>query len=400
MGILALNFPIVRIQEIIDECGKASRRIRDLPAVVVVFYILGLSLFSGVAYESVLRWLLTGLQWLGNQDLRVSGKGALSAARTRLGEAPIKRIFEKLAIPIADPKLKGSYWKGLHLVAWDGSTLALQDNDAISQAFGRATNQHGEGAWPQLRFVALVELGTHLIFAASLGGYRTSEITLAQELVGELKSGMVCLADRLFPGFELWQQASAQGAHLVWRTKMGLTLRRIKTFDDNSYLAEWWPESGRRKKQKPIQVRVVEYLIKDQEGSTTNTYRLMTTILDPQTASATELAKLYPQRWEIELCIKETKTGMRRGIVTLRSKTPELVKQEFWGMLLAHYAVRKTMAQAALGIGKDPDELSFSQSIEIIKSTQAGPILSFSPSKKTANSRASAKADRPYESSQ
>ena len=397
LGILALNFPTVRIQEIIKDCDRCSQRVRDLPAVVVVFYILALSLFPGVGYESVLRWLLTGLQWFGNKNLRISGKGALSAARTRLGEAPLKSLFEKMALPMADPHLRGCFWKGLHLVAWDGSTLALQDTKTVSEEFGRSSNQHGQSAWPQARFVALVEIGTHLIFAAALGGYRASEIGLAHELVGELKTGMLCLADRLFPGFELWQQASAQGAHLLWRVKIGLTLKPVEVLSDGSYLADWLPESGQRKQQKPVRVRVIEYRLQSKpkvqeprSRADAETYRLMTTILDPSFASATELAQLYPERWEIELSIKETKTGMRCGMATLRSKTPKLVRQEFWGLLLAHHAVRKTMALAALDVDKDPDRLSFAKCIEIVKTTQTGPVLSFPPSKKSSHPAPSA----------
>ena len=397
LGILALNFPTVRIQEIIKDCDRCSQRVRDLPAVVVVFYILALSLFPGVGYESVLRWLLTGLQWFGNKNLRISGKGALSAARTRLGEAPLKSLFEKMALPMADPHLRGCFWKGLHLVAWDGSTLALQDTKTVSEEFGRSSNQHGQSAWPQARFVALVEIGTHLIFAAALGGYRASEIGLAHELVGELKTGMLCLADRLFPGFELWQQASAQGAHLLWRVKIGLALKPVEVLSDGSYLADWLPESGQRKQQKPVRVRVIEYRLQSnpkvqepRSRAEAETYRLMTTILDPSFASATELAQLYPERWEIELSIKETKTGMRCGMATLRSKTPKLVRQEFWGLLLAHHAVRKTMALAALEVDKDPDRLSFAKCIEIVKTTQTGPVLSFPPSKKSSHPAPSA----------
>lgn len=397
LGILALNFPTVRIQEIIKDCDRCSQRVRDLPAVVVVFYILALSLFPGVGYESVLRWLLTGLQWFGNKNLRISGKGALSAARTRLGEAPLKSLFEKMALPMADPHLRGCFWKGLHLVAWDGSTLALQDTKTVSEEFGRSSNQHGQSAWPQARFVALVEIGTHLIFAAALGGYRASEIGLAHELVGELKTGMLCLADRLFPGFELWQQASAQGAHLLWRVKIGLTLKPVEVLSDGSYLADWLPESGQRQQQKPVRVRVIEYRLQSnpklqepRSRADAETYRLMTTILDPSFASATELAQLYPERWEIELSIKETKTGMRCGMATLRSKTPKLVRQEFWGLLLAHHAVRKTMALAALDVDKDPDRLSFAKCIEIVKTTQTGPVLSFPPSKKSSHPAPSA----------
>jgi len=231
------------------------------------------------------------------------------------------------------------------------------------------------------RFVALVESGTHLIFGANLGGYHDSEITLAKALAAKLRPGMLCLADRLFPSYGLWRQFARSGAHLLWRAKAKMPLRKIASLPDGSYLAHWLPEEGRKKGAKAIVVRVVEYKLKDASNAKSgeDIYRLLTTILDPTEASATELAKLYPQRWEIEITIKESKTILRKGKITLRSKMPALVKQEFWGMILAHYLVRKMMAQAAMDTGRDPDKLSYEGSIEIIKSTLAGPALSFSP---------------------
>ena len=384
LGVLALCFPAHKIQAIIGDCGKASERIRDLPAAVVAFYVIALSLFPGAGYQSVLRWLITGLQWLGVGRFRVSGKGALSAARQRLGAEPMRRIHEQMAPPLADPSIAGCYWKGMHLVALDGSTLALQDTVSNATAFGRSSNQNGDGAYPLARFVALVEVGTHLIFAAELGRYCDAEIRLAEPLLAHLKPGMLCLADRLFPGYHLWKQAAASGSHLLWRAKAAMELAKIEDLPDGSWLARWYPSRNRKAEPAGQVVRVIEYKLKGkrsnrENGSDDETYRLITTILDPQTASAKELAEIYPQRWEIEITIKEGKSILRRGQVTLRSKVAELVKQEFWGMLLAHYLVRKMMAQAALKNGIDPDELSYQGSVEIIKSTQAGPVLSFPP---------------------
>jgi IS4 transposase len=158
-------------------------------------------------------------------------------------------------------------------------------------------------------------------------------------------------------------------------------LRKIKDLPDGSWLAEWLPEEQRRKGREALIVRVIEYRIKDPgaTGIQDEVYRLITTILDPAQASAKELAALYPERWEIEITIKESKTILRKGRITLRSKKPELVRQEFWGMILAHYLVRKMMAQAALDKKIDPDKLSYEGSIQIIRSTQAGSVLSFSP---------------------
>jgi hypothetical protein len=382
VGVLSLCYPLQAVRAVVEECDKKDKRVRDLPAALVVYYVIGLSLFPGVAYRSVLRWLIGGLQWLGNHHrFRVAGSEALSRARQRLGTLPLQRLHETQAHPMKDRSLPGSYFKDLLLVAIDGSTLALQDTALNSAEFGRSTNQNGDGAWPLARFVALVECGTHLIFGAKIGAYKDSEITLAKELARALGPGMLCMADRLFPGYELWCQYAATGADLLWRAKISVPLRKIKDLSDGSWLAEWLPEDQRRKGCEALIVRVIEYRIKDSgaTGSQGEVYRLITTILDPARAGASELAALYPQRWEIEITIKETKTILRKGRITLRSKKPELVRQEFWGMILAHYLVRKMMAQAALDKKIDPDKLSYEDSIQIIRSTQAGPVLSFSP---------------------
>lgn len=383
VGVLALCYPLQKIQSLINECGKQSMRTRDLPPALMVYYVITLSLFPGVAYQSVLRWLISGLQWLEiKSQFRVACRESLSNARQRLGELPLRRLHEEMAKPMNSKALKGSHFKDLLMVAFDGSTLALQDTKANSEAFGRSTNQNGDGAWPLARFVALVECGTHLIFAAHIGGYKDSEITLAKHLMSQLKPGMLCLADRLFPSYELWQQARATGAELLWRARMALPLRKIKTLSDGSYLAEWLPEEARLKGKQAIVVRVIEYRLNEKgaKSQSTEVYRLITTLLDPEVAPAGELAAVYPQRWEIELTIKESKTILRKGRITLRSKNPELVRQEFWGLLLAHYLVRKMMAQASLENGLDPDVLSYEGCIEIIKSTQTGSVLSFPPS--------------------
>ena len=381
VGVLSLCYPLPAVRAVVEECGKTDKRVRDLPAALVVYYVIGLSLFPGVAYRSVLRWLIGGLQWLGNHRFRVAGAEALSRARQRLGALPMQRLHETLAHPMRERSLPGCYFKDLLLVAVDGSTLALQDTAPNSAEFGRSTNQNGDGAWPLARFVALVECGCHLIFGARIGAYKDSEITLAKELARALGPGMLCMADRLFPGYELWRLYAASGAHLLWRAKNSVPLRKIKDLPDDSWLAEWLPEDQRRKGREALIVRVIEYRIKDPgtTGIQDEVYRLITTILDPAQASATELAALYPQRWEIEITIKETKTILRKGRITLRSKKPELVRQEFWGMILAHYLVRKMMAQAALDKKIDPDKLSYEDSIQIIRSTQAGPVLSFTP---------------------
>ncbi len=352
---------------------------RDPPAAVAAYYVIGMSLFPSAGYEAVLGWLLGGLRWLEGGALRLAGKSSLSRARQRLGEEPLRLLFDRMARPLDDPGLKNSRWRDLCLVAPDGGTLALQDTAACAEAFGRSGNQNGEAGFPQARFAALAETGTHLVFGASLGAYNDSEITLAGRLLDRLRPGMLCLTDRLFAGLPLWRQAAATGAHLLWRAKTGLALHRLRTLADSSWLARWEPSEARSIKARAagaVTVRVIEYRLLGGDGEV---YRPVTTLPDPVHAPAERLAALYPRRWEIELTIKEGKSVLRHGQVTLRSKTPELVRQEFWGLLLAHHMVRRMMAQAALDRGKDPEELSFTGAVEIVKMHLAGSLPSFSP---------------------
>lgn len=378
-GLIANCFPAGDLQRIISDSGKASKRMRDLPAVVVAYYVIALSLFPGVGYQNVLEWLLCGLRWLDAGRFRVSGKGSLSRARERLGEEPMRRMFDELVRPLRLENLPGSYWKGLHLVAVDGTTLALQDSTSNYDAFGRSSNQHGPAAYPICRCVLLCEVGTHIIFAGSLGSYHDSETLLARNVLDRLEPGMLCLADRLFPGFELWKKAAATGSHLLWRAKASLPLTHVKTLEDGSWIARWLPKEKQKSDPQGVLVRVIEYRLVNADGSGATTYRLLTTLMDAGKAPGLELAGVYPERWEIELSIREAKEVLRGKQLTLRSKVAELVRQEFWGLLLAHYLVRRTMALAALDRCRNPDTLSFIRSVELIKSTQAGPVLSFSP---------------------
>jgi len=200
-----------------------------------------------------------------------------------------------------------------------------------------------------------------------MAGYSTGEITLTKSALKRLQPGMLCLADRNFLGYELWQQARATGADLLWRGKKHLRLVREETLPDGSYLSRIYPlERDWRKKTNGIEVRVIEYQLEgiaDAEPS----YRLVTTILDQIAAPAAELAALYHERWEIETALDELKTHLRGAQIVLRSKTPDLVKQEFYGFMMAHFAVRGLMHEAALTADEDPDRLSFLHAVRVIR---------------------------------
>jgi hypothetical protein len=369
LGAVAGKVPMQRVHEVLTREGRESQRQRQLPAHVVVYYVIALALYMEVSYGEVLRCLLEGLEWIGLpvQRIRRTGPSGISQARSRLGAAPLKRLYDELVEPVAVAQTRGAWYRDWRLVSLDGSTLDIADEKVNEEAFGRPGASRGASGYPQLRFVSLVECGTHVLFGAQEGPYGTSEAELARTVVGRLRRGMLCLADRNFYSFALWRQAAETGADLVWRMKGNAVLPCQERLEDGSYLSTIYPsEKDRRHKRHGLQVRVIEYRL---EGlaEAEPLYRLLTTLLSPEAAPARELAALYHERWEIETALDELKTHLRGRRIVLRSKTPELVRQEFYGLLLAHYAVRGLMHEAALQAKIDPDELSFVHAVRVVK---------------------------------
>ena len=326
----------------------------------------------------VLRCLVEGLQWLGRpvKHLRQTSRVGISKARTRLGFEPMRRLYDELVHPIATERTRGAFYhcaaqdRSWRLVSLDGSTLDIPDEEANAAAFGRPPSSRGQSAYPKLRFVSLAECGTHVLFASSEGAYREGEIELARKVLPKLRPGMLCIADRYFFGYPLWQEAAATGSDLLWRVRNNIVLPRLGAFTDGSYLSAIYASpTERRREQSGIAVRVIEYTLESKETSQSNAtiYRVITSILDPDAAPARDLAALYHERWEIESAFDELKTHLRGRRVVLRSKTPDLVRQEFYGLLLAHYAVRALMHEAALAADIDPDNVSFVHSVRVVK---------------------------------
>jgi hypothetical protein len=249
----------------------------------------------------------------------------------------------------------------------DGSTLDVADTCGNEAAFGRPGASRGHSAYPKIRFVSLVENGTHVLFATEAGSYKTSEMALAAKVVPALRAGMLCFADRGLFSFALWSRAAQSGADLLFRIRKDLSLPCLKRLDDGSYLSRLRPgKAARDEGAADIPVRVVEYALDGVEGAEPS-YRLLTTILDPEMASAEELAALYQERWEIETALDELKTHLRGPGIVLRSRTPELVMQEFYGLMMAHFAVRGLMHEAALQKDVDPDRLSYTHAVRVIR---------------------------------
>jgi hypothetical protein len=373
LGVIAKFFPIEKVREVLDETKRASVRERDLPAHVVVYYVIALALYMRSSYREVLRCLLEGVQWLldPSTDVKVAGKSGISQARSRLGPEPLKKLYETMVTPIAEKQTKGAWYRQWRLISLDGSTLDVADTAENEKAFGRPGASRGASAYPKIRFVGLLENGTHVLWAARMDRYKTDELTLAAAVVPALQKDMLCLADRFFPGYELWRKAAATGAELLWRTRQNARLEVDKRFVDGSYLSRIYSStSDRRNQRKAIVVRVIEYRLKDVPG-VDPIYRLITTILDPKLAPAKELAALYHERWEIETALDELKTHLRGAQIVLRSKTPELVQQEFYGLLMAHFAIRGLMHEAALKADEDPDRLSFLHAVHVVQRRMA-----------------------------
>src|SRR5450631_4405716 len=262
LGVVARTFPLEKIHASLAATGKESVRQRDLPAHVAVYYVIALALYMQSSYREVLRCLLEGIQWLAGPSARlnVAGNSGISQARTRLGWEPLRQLHDEVVKPVAVSATKGAWYLGWRLVSMDGSTLDVADERGNDEAFGRPGASRGESAYPQIRFVSLVENGTHVLFGSRMADYATSEIALAKTVVPSLGTGMLCLADRGFFGFEMWQQAAATKADLLWRVKKNVHLPREKRLPDGSYLSRIYPSQQDQKHgRNGVVVRVIEY---------------------------------------------------------------------------------------------------------------------------------------------
>ena len=376
VGVLVKVFPPGLVDEVVAETGRKERRVRSLPARVVVYFVVGLALFASESYEEVFVQLTAGLSWSRRwkENWKVPSASALFQARVRLGVEPVRLLFRRVAQPLASLSTPGAWVAGRRLVAIDGTCFDVADTAENAAFFGRPGTAKGEqAAYPQARMVGVVEVGTHAIIDAELGPCTTSEVELSKALLGRLQRGMLCLADRGFYGFNAWQAAAGTGADLLWRMRSTQRLDPFQVLADGSYLSKVYEVSNCKRRGEGVVVRVIEYRIHDGRDND-RTYRLITTILDPAVLSATQCAMTYSERWEIENCLDELKTHQRGPRTVLRSKSPALVEQELWGHLCCHYAVRSFMWEAADHIVEDPDRISFITALRIVRRSmsQAG----------------------------
>jgi len=379
VGVLTRVFPPGLVDEVIAAAGRTEQRHRSLPARVMAYFSIGMALYSEGSYEDVLAQLTDGLSWASGwtESYSPPSKSAIFQARARLGSEPLAALFERVAKPIGTDATPGVWLAGRRLVAIDGMCLDVADTAANDVHFGRpGVNKGEQAAFPQARVVALAECGTHAVFAATVGTCSQSEATLTEPLLDRLEPGMLLLADRGFFSYALWRKAIGTGADLLWRVrtdKAGPKPTHVEDLPDGSWLAHLHQRhSAAARREEPMLVRVIDYAIDDGRENPA-TYRLFTTLLDPDEVTATDLAAAYAQRWEIELTFDELKTHQRGPRTVLRSKSPDLVLQEIWGHLCCHYAIRSLMVEAATHSGHDPDRVSFVAALRITRQTLAHP---------------------------
>lgn len=364
VGYLALNCPLHRVRQALTECGAQSQRRRGLPHEVLVYYVMCMCLYRRAAYEEVLRIVVEGLRGIYGEQIgqTLVNKAAISLARTRVGVEPFEWLYRCQVRPVGPQGMPGVWYQGLRVMGLDGSTLEVPDEAANALYFGYPGASRGTAAFPQMRFCALSECGTQVLIGAKLAPYSTSEQTLAHEVLEHADASMLIIADRGFAGWPLWQRALQTGARLLFRVRDNQVLPVRQLLADGSYLSELYEHTKARRHGKGLTVRVIEYQL---QGSG-EIYRLVTNWLEHEVAPAEELAALYHRRWKIETALAEIKTQLNDAL-TLRSKTPVLVQQEFYALLMAHAAIRSLMTRAAHATDQASEDLSFIHAVQVLR---------------------------------
>jgi Transposase DDE domain/Insertion element 4 transposase N-terminal len=356
------------VPQVLHDTGCLDRRRCRLTREVTFWVVLAMGVLTDLPIRAVFKHA---------RRLRpgepTPPRNSLCVARRRLGVAPLRRLFGRLARPLAGPHTPGATYKGWHLVAVDGTVLDVPDSAANAAAFGRLTGGRGDGAFPQVRKLSLVEVGTHAELALVVKPVRRQEPAMVPGLLRHLRPGLLVIWDRNFCGYDLWQQLRGRGAQVLLRAKAGLVLRPTEPLADGSYLAKIYPRSYHRDKDRHgVVVRVIRYTLDDpQRVGHGQEHVLLTSLLDAAAHPARELALLYHERWEAELTFDEQKTHQDPRRPTkpahLRSQTPAGVVQELYALAIGHYVTRALMAQAAAKGGLDPDRLSFTGCLHVLR---------------------------------
>lgn len=356
------------IQTVLDQTDAHEERTRKLPAALMLVFAVAMNLFAAESLGSVFARLVRGLRGSGiaPASLRAS-KGGLCQARYRLGARPVVALFHQVCRPLATQETKGAFVLGLRHVAIDAQTLDLPDTAANEHAFGRPTTARGVCAFPQVNLVGLVECGTHAFIDAGLWPYGANLHQAARRLVRQVTAGMLVSYDCGLHSHALLEAIRAKDAHVLCRLPAGVRPHVVARLSDGTVLARIVPSQGPQRRARAILVRILTYPFDDpHRPGSGEVHRLLTTLLDPATASAHDLIVAYHNRWEYELSVDEVETHLRPGL-PLRSHQPVGVVQEVYGLLIAHYLVRALMDQAAQQVDLPPTRLSFLDTVRLIR---------------------------------
>ncbi|WP_329106845.1 IS4 family transposase [Micromonospora sp. NBC_01699] len=384
LGVVSARFGRDLLEEVLNRTERREKRSRRLPAHVMIRYVIAMGLFFAESYDEVMRRLVGNLRALGSwdDDWQVPTKSAITQARQRLGPEPMKALFERAAVPLATSGTKGAWLARRRLMAIDATSFDVADTSDNAERFGRMGSGPKASAYPKLHLAAIAECGSHAIVGAVLGSCRTGERTLAADLTSTVGPGMLVMADAGLYSYDLFNRFAGTGADLAWRIGASVSVGHLSWLPDGSYHALIYTaglsaasrarlaEQAKAGHDVPAElarrVRVVEYTVPDRNLDG-DLIVVITTITDPHEIGALTLAEAYHQRWEEESALDEIKTDLRGRGEVLRSKTPDLVEQQMWGLLLAHYAIRALLLDAADPAGYDPDRMSFIKGLRVTR---------------------------------
>ncbi len=372
MSMLEAVYP----KDVVERCVQQSepwntkeRRVRLSTALSLVLFVIAMALWSRRNQCQVWNSLVGALSDLhpAEPDSGISASG-LSGRRQALGSQCVQAVFQECCQLLATPhQMPSAFYGRYRLMALDGTLFHVADTKANAAAFGRSCNQYGPGAYPQVKCVLLAECGSHAVVGLQMDRYDVSEVHGAYRLLAHLGPDTLLLVDAGLISGAFIEQVRERRTHLLGALEAGAWEhpKRARRLADGSVLAWVEPSHGSvYRQQRGMWVRIISYRVTDARlGEPGKVYRLVTTLLNPRVAPALSLLNLYHERWEIELVIDEIKTHERGQRKVLRSKTPEGVRQELYGIYLAHYAVRALLVQAAIEAALDPDRLSFTDGL-------------------------------------
>lgn len=361
--------PLEEIKAVLQSEGIQEARERKLNMVVTVLLVIAMNIFTHLSIGHVMRKIAQGLRFVWRDpNYPVPQDSAACYRRYQLGARPLATLFRRVCRPMATPETRGAFLFGLRLMAIDGTVEDVPDTPENAAVFGRHHSGRGEAAFPQVQVVYLAECGTHAIVDAGFWPVHTSERVGGFRVLRSVEAGMLVMWDRGFHNYDMVLGVRQRGAHALGRLPAHVKPKRVRTLPDGSYLAYIYPSDYKRRHHGEHQlVRVIEYTLDDPAlPGYGEHHRLVTTLFDTELAPALDVVCAYHERWEIEILIDEVDTHQRLAGRPLRSHKPVGVIQELYGLVIAHYAIRFLMHEAALQANVDPDRLSFVHALRVI----------------------------------